>query len=163
MRIQLRPALQRLKRVAATPFAGERDRGMSLIEIIIVVALLGSLMAYMASNLIGKSEETKKDEAKLAMGVLEQSLQAYAIHNHRMPTTEQGLSALLTAPADAKSWRGPYTEPNKLKDPWDVAFGYESDGRKYKITSAGPDGQMGTGDDISYPDTGDGGAPATTP
>ena len=126
---------------------------MSLIEIIIDVALLGTLMAYMVSNLIGQSEEAKKDQTKLAMGVIQQSLQMYRIHNNKYPGTDQGLKALLDNPGDAKTWRGPYIEPNKLKDPWSNDFTYESDGRAFKILSSGPDGQMGTPDDITYPET----------
>jgi general secretion pathway protein G len=128
------------------------QRGMSLIEIVIVVALLGTLMAYMASNLIGTSEEAKKDQTKIAMGVIQQSLQMYRIHNNRYPTTDQGLSALMTNPGSSKNWRGPYIEANKLKDPWDQEFTYESDGRAFKIHSAGPDGAMGGEDDIHYPE-----------
>jgi general secretion pathway protein G len=125
------------------------ERGMSLIEIIIVVALLGTLMAYMVSNLIGQSEEAKKDQTKLAQGVISQSLQMYRIHNNKYPPD---LNALLTNPGDTKSWRGPYIEANKLKDPWGNDFKYESDGRNYKIISPGPDGQFGNEDDISYPE-----------
>src|SRR5690606_6581853 len=80
-------------------------RGMSLIEIIIVVALLGTLMAYMVSNLINTSEEAKKDQTKLAMGVIQQALQMYRIHNNRYPTAEQGLDSLLSNPGNAKNWR----------------------------------------------------------
>lgn len=127
--------------------------GMSLIEIIIVVALMGTLMAYLVRNLIGQQEEAKKDQTKLGMGVLEQSLQLYRVHNNRYPTTEQGLEALVTAPSDAKTWRGPYTENNKLNDPWGVAFQYESDGRNFKIISGGPDGTVGNADDITYPES----------
>jgi general secretion pathway protein G len=134
------------------------EKGMSLIEIIIVVALLGTLMAYMVSNLIGQSEEAKKDQTKLAMGVIQQSLQMYRIHTNKYPTTDQGLNALMTNPGDTKSWRGPYIEANKLKDPWQNDFHYESDGKNFKIISAGPDGQFGTDDDISYPEADAGGS-----
>lgn len=126
--------------------------GMSLIEIIIVVALLGTLMAYMVSNLIGTSENAKIDQTKLAMGVIQQSLQLYRIHNNKYPTTDQGLNALLTNPGDSKSWRGPYIEPNKLKDPWSADFSYESDGRNFKIISPGGNGTLGDEDDITYPE-----------
>lgn len=144
----------KLKLILSKPFVAGATRGMSLIEIIIVVALLGTLMAYMVSNLIGTSEEAKKDQAKLAMGVIQQSLQRYYIHNNRYPTTDQGLNALLTNPGgDSKSWRGPYIESNKLKDPWDQAFGYESSGRDIKIISGGPDMTVGSEDDITYPET----------
>lgn len=132
------------------------QRGMSLIEIIIVVALLGTLMAYMVSNLIGQSEEAKKDQTKLAMGVIQQSLQMYRIHNNKYPTTDQGLNALVTNPGGDKSWRGPYIEENKLQDPWGNNFTYESDGRNWKIISGGPDGSVGSEDDISYPEAAQG-------
>ena len=144
----------KFQRIMLSPLATHKSRGMSLIEIIIVVALLGTLMAYMVSNLIGQSEEAKKDQTRLAMGVIQQSLQMYRIHNNRYPTSDQGMNALLANPGgEAKSWRGPYIEPNKLKDPWDAAFGYESDGRNFKIMSAGPDGALGNEDDITFPET----------
>jgi general secretion pathway protein G len=146
--------IMRVMKTALSPrHLAQGERGMSLIEIIIVVALLGTLMAYMVSNLIGQSEEAKKDQTKLAMGVISQSLQMYRIHNNRYPTTDQGLNSLLTNPGgDAKGWRGPYIESNKLKDPWDQSFNYESDGRQYKIISGGPDAQIGSEDDIVYPE-----------
>ena len=135
----------------ATRLHGRRQ-GMSLIEIIIVVALLGTLMAYMVSNLINTSEEAKKDQTKLAMGVIQQALQMYRIHNNRYPTADQGLDALLSNPGNAKNWRGPYIEDNKLSDPWGERFSYESDGRTYKIISGGPDLGVGSEDDITYPE-----------
>lgn len=138
------------------------QQGMSLIEIIIVVALIGTLMAYMVSNLIGQSEEAKKDQTKLAMGVIQQSLQMFRIHNNKYPTQDQGLNALLNNPGDSKSWRGPYTEANKLKDPWGNDFTYDSDGRNFKIVSGGPDGQIGNEDDIQFPDAAEG-QPAANP
>ena len=128
------------------------ERGMSLIEIIIVVALLGTLMAYMVSNLIGQSEEAKKDQTKLAMGVIQQSLQMFRIHNNKYPSSEQGLKSLMENPGDLKSWRGPYIEANKLKDPWNADFGYDSDGRNFKIISGGPNNTVGDEDDITYPE-----------
>lgn len=133
-------------------FLAEGERGMSLIEIIIVVALIGTLMAYMVSNLVGKSDEARKDQAKIAMNMIAQNLQLYRVHNNKYPTTEQGLKAMLENPDGSKGWRGPYTEADKLKDPWQNEFHYESDGRNVKIISGGPDGQFGNDDDIVYPE-----------
>jgi len=89
------------------------------------------------------------------MGKIGDGLQLYKIHNSRLPTAEEGLQALIEAPASAKRWRGPYSDAEKLNDPWDNAFTYErTPGQPgYKITPAGPDGEAGNDDDISYPET----------
>ena len=130
------------------------EKGLTLLEIIIVIALIGSLLAILAKNLISTSDNAKVDEARIAMATLSQALQMYRVHNNKYPTTDQTLNALVTAPGDAKNWRGPYTEGNQLKDPWGTEYGYESDGRTLKIISAGLDQQLGTSDDIFYPDQG---------
>lgn len=136
------------------PFTGN-NRGLTLIEIIIVIALLGTLMTYLVSKLTSVADSAKVDQAKIGMGQIGQALQYYRVHNSKYPTTDQGLKALLSDPGSDKKWRGPYTEEEKLKDPWNNEFGYSSDGRDYKITSAGPDNTEGNEDDISYPETAD--------
>ncbi len=128
------------------------QRGMNLIEIIIVIGLIGTIMAIIVTNLTGKQEEAMKDATRLSIKTMENNLQLYKAHNYSYPTTEQGLNALITAPSDSKRWRGPYTEEEKLQDPWGNAFGYESDGRNYRITSGGPNQTIGDEDDIVYPE-----------
>ena len=127
-------------------------KGMTLIEIIIVVALIGTMMAYMITNVIGQADEAKVDQTKIGMGVLQQALTLYRVHNNRYPTAEQGLEALVTNPGNSKNWRGPYTEKEKMFDPWGEQLQYESDGRSFKLISGGQDMSIGTEDDISYPD-----------
>lgn len=147
--------IARAKNILLKPFqvAGTAlNKGMTLIEIIIVVALLGTLMTYLVSNLTSVSESAKEDQAKLAMGVISQSLQMYRVHNNNYPTSSQGLQALLANPGSSRKWRGPYIEEEKLVDPWGLEFNYEAEGRNYKITSAGADGAIGTEDDLSYPE-----------
>lgn len=128
------------------------QKGMTLIEIIIVVALIGTMMAYMITNVIDRADEAKVDQAKIGMGVLQQHLTMYRVHNNRYPTSSQGLAALVTNPGSSKNWRGPYTEQNKLLDPWGEELSYESDGRSFKIISGGQDMSVGTEDDIQYPE-----------
>ena len=128
-----------------------RQAGMSIIEILIVIALIGTVMAIMVTNLTGRQDEAMKQAAELSMGQLESSLQMYKIDNYRYPTTEQGLSALVSKPSGARRWRGPYTEKNKLQDPWGNEFSYESDGKTFKIISPGIDGTVGNEDDVTYP------------
>lgn len=131
---------------------GVRNAGFTLIEIMIVVALMATLMAILVRSLTGQQTEAMKDEAKLAMASIDTSLQMYRVHNHAYPTSDQGLQALVSEAAGAKNWRGPYIEASKLKDPWSNEFGYESDGTKFKITSGGADGNLGTADDVVYPE-----------
>ena len=131
----------------------QNQKGMSLIEIIIVIALMGTLMAIVLQTLTGKQETAMEDAAKLAMAQLDNDLQMFKVHNYKYPTTDQGLQALVTEPGSSKRWRGPYTEKKKLKDPWGNEFSYESaDGSAFKIISPGIDGNLGTEDDISYPE-----------
>ena len=143
---------KRSKALAMRPFNGEREKGMTLIEIIIVIALLGTLMTILVTNIVGTSDEAKKDQARIAMGGIAQSLQLYRVHNNRYPNTAEGLEALVTDPGTSKRWKGPYFEKQKLNDPWGNPYNYTSDGRKYEIISAGIDGQMGTESDIHYPE-----------
>ena len=148
--------VEKMKQVLLKPFGEGVKRsqlGMSIIEILIVIALMGTVMAILVTNLTGQQDEALKDAARLGMGQLETNLQLYKVHNFRYPTTEQGLRALVERPGSgAKRWRGPYMDANKLNDPWDNEYQYESDGREFKITSPGLDGVVGNEDDIIYPD-----------
>lgn len=139
-------------RTATAPFGLIRQAGMSMIEIMIVISLIGILMTFIIRNVMQSADNAKADAAQIGMNMLVQDLQRFKLDTNRYPTTEQGLNALLTNPGgDVKNWRGPYTEENKLNDPWGVPFQYESDGRTVKMTSSGADQTMGTEDDISYP------------
>ncbi|MCY4381025.1 MAG: type II secretion system major pseudopilin GspG [Proteobacteria bacterium] len=131
------------------------SKAMTLLEIIIVVALLGTLMTYLVTTLTSGSDSAKEDQARLGMGNIAQALQLYRVHNNRYPTTEQSLSALLVNPGSTRSWRGPYIEEEKLNDPWGVPFSYEASGREFRIISSGLDGEFGSEDDISYPEVKD--------
>lgn len=154
MRGRIRMKLAGIRRRLGLPFANTAvEVGMSMIEIMIVVSLIGILMAYIVRNVMGAADNAKKDQTKIAFNMLVQDLQRYKLDNNKYPTTEQGLAAMLQNPGgDVKNWRGPYTEDNKIQDPWGEKFSYESDGRTFKMTSSGPDQQMGNEDDISYPE-----------
>ena len=136
------------------PFGKEarRQAGMTIIEILIVIALIGTIMTIVMTNVLQKGDEAKVDLAKIAASQLENSLRLYKLNNNRYPTTEESLQALISAPPGAKNWRGPYTEPDKLKDPWGNDFTYESTGAKtFKIRSPGQDSELNTEDDVVHP------------
>lgn len=136
----------RLRERLQMPAISNNSRGMTLIEIIIVVALLATLMAILVVNVTQKADQAREDQARIGMASIGQGLQLYKVHNNKFPTTDQGLQAMLKDPGDGKRWRGPYIEPEKLKDPWGNDYTYESDGNTFKITCMTPGNKA-----ITYP------------
>ncbi len=143
--------LRTLKMKLMRPFS-HRERALTLIEIIIVVTLLGTLMTIIIRTMTTQQENAQKDQAKLGMTSLSQDLQMYKLDNGKYPTSDQGLAALLSDPGGARKWRGPYSEEKRIKDPWGFEYSYESDGREYKLISGGPNEEVGDGDDVTYPE-----------
>jgi len=131
--------------------------GMSLVEIMIVLVIMGTIMALVGRNVMGRLEQSKVQTTKLQMEGFKSALQDYYLDNNVYPTTDQGLQALVQKPTTG-------TEPTNYnpdgyikgkvipKDAWGKDFIYESDGAKYTIKSFGKDrveGGEGNGADIS--------------
>lgn len=132
-----------------------RTGGFTLLELLVVIVIIGLLAAYVGPKYfsqLGKSEVTI---AKAQMEAFEKSLDTYRLDVGRYPNAEEGLAALMTAPASAGAkWNGPYLKKGVPPDPWGNPYQYRSPGTKgeYEIVSLGKDGQPGgTGDsaDIS--------------
>ena len=90
--------------------------------------------------------------AKDDLAALEAALDIFEVDNGRYPTAEEGLKALIEAPADAKNWHGPYVK--KLPDdPWGHPYVYRYPGTHNKhgfdLSSLGEDGKEGTADDVT--------------
>ncbi len=133
------------------------NRGMTLIEIMVVVAIIGLVMAMVTVNVMSRFAKAKVDTARTQAKALEQSLEQYYLDNGSYPSTEQGLSALVEAPGGAKRFQpGGYLKGGKVpKDPWGHEYDYISPGatgQPFEISSKGPDGQEGTDDDIKSTD-----------
>jgi len=127
--------------------AGRRAaRGMTLIEILVVIVLIGLVMGVLASNFIGKGEEAKRKLAKIEIDQIGQTLDLYKLETGRYPTTQEGLQALIAAPSGVANWNGPYWKKGTIpKDPWTNEYKYASPGAHgpYDIVSYGPDGKEG--------------------
>jgi general secretion pathway protein G len=129
--------------------------GFTLIELMIVVAILGLLAYVLVPRIMERPEEARRIRAQVDIKTIESALKLYKVDNGTYPTTEQGLSALITKPDQdpiPKNWReGGYIEGAVIKDPWGNPFEYlspGSDGKDYEIISYGFDGkQGGTGRD----------------
>jgi general secretion pathway protein G len=119
---------------------------MTLIEILVVLVLIGIVMGILGGNFIGKGEKAKADAAKIEIGQIGQTLDLYKLEVGRYPTTQEGLQALITAPAGVTNWNGPYWKRNTIpKDPWGNEYKYASPGQHgpYDILSYGADGREG--------------------
>jgi len=130
---------------------GIRQAGFTLLELLVVIVIIGLLAAYVGPKYfaqLGKSEVTI---ARAQIESLEKSLDTYRLDVGRYPTTEEGLGALMAAPATATvKWNGPYMKKAIPPDPWGHAYIYRAPGSKaeYEIVSTGKDGQPGgTGED----------------
>src|SRR5215471_6077941 len=85
-----------------------RQLGMTLIEILVVLVLIGIVMGILGGNFIGRGEKAKADAAKIEIGQIGQALDLYKLEIGRYPSSSEGLQALVTAPSGATNWNGPY-------------------------------------------------------
>jgi general secretion pathway protein G len=123
-----------------------RERGMTLIEILVVLVLLAVIMSVVAGNYLGRGEKAKADAAKIEIGQIGQTLDLYKLEVGRYPTTQEGLQALISAPSGVSNWNGPYWKKQSVpKDPWGNEYKYTSPGANapYEILSYGADGKEG--------------------
>jgi general secretion pathway protein G len=113
------------------------QRGMTLIEIMVVLVILGLIASAVAVNVMGSLGEAKVKQAKTDLHTLENCLDLYKIEKNRYPSTEEGLQALVAA-GKCKA---------NLKDPWSHDYVYLYPGQvhadSYDIKSYGADGQPG--------------------
>jgi len=126
--------------------APSRARGMTLIEILVVLVLIGIVLGIVGGNFIGKGEKAKADAAKIEINQIAQTLDLYKLEVGRYPTTQEGLQALVTAPSGVTNWNGPYWKKQSIpKDPWGNEYKYVSPAANspYEIMSLGADGKEG--------------------
>lgn len=128
----------------------KRERGFTLIELMVVLVILGILAGLIIPKVMGRPDDARRQKTRVQMESIETALRLYKIDNSNYPTTEQGLRALIEAPQAgtlARSWReGGYLEKGKLpKDGWGREYVYVSPGQhgEYDISSYGADGEPG--------------------
>nr|WP_189530882.1 type II secretion system major pseudopilin GspG [Paludibacterium paludis] len=130
----------------STHRVSRRQRGFSLIEIMVVVVIMGVLAALIVPNLMDRPDQARATAARQDVGAIMQALKLYRLDNGQYPSSEQGLRALVQKPASGRipqNWR-PYLE--KLpKDPWGNAYHYLNPGTNGEIDvfSLGADGEAG--------------------
>ena len=126
--------------------ASASARGMTLIEILVVLVLIGIVMGIVGGNYIGQGEKAKARAAKIEIEQIGQTLDLFKLELGRYPTSQEGLQALITAPAGMTNWNGPYWKKSTVpKDPWGNEYTYAAPGQHgpYDILSYGADGKEG--------------------
>jgi general secretion pathway protein G len=129
----------------------QRRHGFTLVEMLLVVAIIGILAALVIPKIAGTSEHSREVAAAADIhGGIKTALDHYEIDCGFYP---RSLNDLLVQPGDAKNWRGPYLDGTQLPvDPWGNPYVYYYPGKRnangYDLFSVGPDGKEGTDDDI---------------
>lgn len=128
-------------------------RGFTLVELLLVLVILGTLAAIVVPKFAGRTEQARITAAQAQIANFGVMLDAFEVDNGSYPKGKDGLVDLVQQPRDAINWRGPYMKTDIPDDPWGNPYVYECPGRhnesSYDLMSAGPDGRAGTEDDIN--------------
>lgn len=130
----------------STADLAQRQKGFSLIEIMVVVVIMGVLAALIVPNLMDRPDQARASAARNDVGAVMQALKLYRLDNGRYPTAEQGLRALVEKPVSGPAptnWRS-YLE-RLPTDPWGKPYQYLNPGANGEIDvfSLGADGEPG--------------------
>lgn len=131
-----------------------KQRGFTLLEIMVVIVILGLLASFIVPNLMGNKDKADRQKAVSDIVALENALDMYRLDNGRYPNNQQGLAALIAKPTTPPTPRN-YPEEGYLRrlpqDPWGNDYQLHNPGKtnKIEIVSAGQDGEFDTEDDIT--------------
>ena len=121
------------------------ERGFTLIEILVVMAIIGMLAVIVAPNIFNQQAGAQIDAALSQISSLEAALDTYRLDVGEYPDSLEGLRENISGRA---VWNGPYLRRGVPLDPWGNEYVYDSNGREFTLSSYGPDGEQGgEGDD----------------
>ena len=130
----------------------KQQKGFTLIEIMVVLAILAGLVAMVAPNIIGEAGAARVKTAKTEMANISQALDMYKLDNFTYPSTSQGIEALVSKPSgspEPKNYKsGGYMKKLPV-DPWGNPYMYFANKGNYEIVSYGADGEEGGEDDAA--------------
>jgi general secretion pathway protein G len=126
-----------------------RVHGFTLLELLVVMVIIGLLAAYVGPRYFSQVGRSEVRSAQAQIATLRTALDTYRLDTGTYPSTEQGLAALTTRPANSARWNGPYLQRAVPPDPWGKPYQYRFPGEhgEFDLLSWGKDGQPGgTGD-----------------
>ncbi len=131
-----------------------RRRGFTLLELLVVLAIIATLVAVVAPSIFRNVGDAKTAAAKSQIEIFGLALDAYRIDNDTYPTSDQGLAALRTKPTSGnlpRNWRGPYLRKDVPLDPWGRPYVYVAPGvenpASFDLYTLGRDGKAGGSDE----------------
>jgi general secretion pathway protein G len=115
---------------------------MSLLEIIIVIVLIGSVLTFVGSRVLGGADRAKANLAKSQVSTMAGKIEQFEMDTGSLPNS---LDDLVTQPGNASGWLGPYAKAAELKDPWGHPIEYRVPGEAgpFDLVILGKDGQAG--------------------
>ncbi|MBL4581102.1 MAG: type II secretion system major pseudopilin GspG [Gammaproteobacteria bacterium] len=122
----------------------QRSGGFTLIEILVVMAIIAMLAVMVAPNLFRQQAGAMRDVARTEISTLEAALDIYRLDVGEYPDS---LDGLIEDDTDRASWNGPYLRRSVPTDPWDNEYVYEANGREFTLLSYGADGMSGGEED----------------
>jgi general secretion pathway protein G len=129
----------------------ERQEGYTLLELLVVLAIIALLVGFVAPKMMGYLGRAKAESAKVQLHNVATALDLYRLDTGEYPTEADGLRALLEKPGAVDHWNGPYLQKAQgILDPWGQPFVYKQPGQfgEYDMQSYGADKQPGgDGDD----------------
>ncbi|MFG6468689.1 type II secretion system major pseudopilin GspG [Roseateles sp. BYS87W] len=126
-----------------------RRRGFTLLEMLVVLAIIGLIAGLVGPRLFKKVDQSRVTAATIQIKQLRGAVENLRLDIGRYPTPQEGLNLLMKAPTDpalASRWRGPYLEESVPLDPWAKPYQYAvpgRDGQPFALYSLGADGQPG--------------------
>ena len=122
-----------------------KSKGFTLLELLVVIVIVGLLAGYVAPRYFSQVGKSEVQVARAQVESLEKALDQFRLDMRRYPTAEEGLQALVAAPANAAGWSGPYLKKAVPADPWGHAYVYRTPGGKgeFDLVSYGRDGKPG--------------------
>ncbi|MDD2743249.1 MAG: type II secretion system major pseudopilin GspG [Rhodocyclaceae bacterium] len=134
------------------PDISRLSAGFTLLELLVVVAIIGLLAAYVGPRYVGQLNKSEVTAARTQIEALARALESYRLDNGSYPSAETGLNALRNRPNNQPRWNGPYLQKEIPLDPWGNAYFYRlsnaaRSGRDFELLSFGRDGRAGGSDE----------------